>query len=85
MAGCCAVADSGGGGGGPRGLGPHFFFANALARGKSVAPCCIMCACACVSELFIIIIIIIHFKDMNKPGGHMSVKNTKTLEAACEP
>ena len=30
--------------------------------------------------LIIIIIIIIHFKDMNKPGGHMSVKNTKSEE-----
>ena len=30
--------------------------------------------------ILIIIIIIIHFKDMNKPGGHMSVKNTRSEE-----
>ena len=30
--------------------------------------------------IIIIIIIIIHFKDMNKPGGHMSVKNTRSEE-----
>ena len=34
----------------------------------------------CNPNIIIIIIIIIHFKDMNKPGGHMSVKNTKSEE-----
>ena len=33
-----------------------------------------------MAVVIIIIIIIIHFKDMNKPGGHMSVKNTKSEE-----
>ena len=45
-----AEVSSGGFRGGGKGRGPPFFFANALARGKSVAPCCIMRACACTSE-----------------------------------
>ena len=41
--------------------------------------CCVKLLCI-LFIIIIIIIIIIHFKDMNKPGGHMSVKNTKSEE-----